>query len=202
MPRRFALLVAFFLLLAAPAGATTLEVTGGVVGISDLSLFEPSVNVTGDNGSLLGFSGQSCCLAVFGTGQSPPFFAEPVTFEFHAAQLILDGLTYQGIGCCDNDSTMTLVQNGEVHPLDIPHYQPSSMPFTMTGHIPLAGGVDLVGQGTLTIERITVEDGQNGIFVLWHFTPVPEPTTLILLALALGGVVVLARLRMAAPRRN
>ena len=186
---KMAAVVVTVLLLACAGEApgVTLEITSGsALGVQrGTACLEPSVDVSGSNLTLRGGSGTTFC---FGD------------FQF-VGTLTLDGVTYPGTcnpSCIDNTFfSFTIAPFTEPTPLNLQSYHgPYSTTFTMTGRTTLAEGVDFVGAGTTTIGWIFTDDAHTGgsLFQRYDFT-VPEPSTVLLLASALLGLIGVARYR-------
>jgi hypothetical protein len=153
-----------FIALCATAGtaeATTLQVTSGFVFIQE-PFMEPDVLIAGDGWSLHGFSGSS-------------FIAISGTLQFHATTLTLDGNTFSGPQCCDNNSSISFALDLSTIPaLTIWAVYPIVRPFTMTGHIGLAGGVDLAGQGGLIITRYNNPPNSDFSYLRYRYEFAPQ----------------------------
>jgi hypothetical protein len=186
--------IILLLALSASANAVTLHATGGSFGVSEASFWEPGVALIGDSWALHGFSGQSCCIF---TVEQPSY-----TFTFVADHLTLGGITYTPPTCCDTNSAITVSHGpwAPFPPLIPAGFQPFvAGNFTFTGHIGLAGGVDIEGAGWAYIDRFTSIGFAGDQIIefsnlrLTYF--VPESPSAALLVIALLGVAVAHRWR-------
>ena len=165
--------VAVLLLAFLPAGALTLEATSGYVRVQQGPWWDPTVHPSGKNWELSGWSG-------FGFSE---VLSVSTTFFFHANALTLDGVADKSLDCCNNNAWMTISHNAaHVSPppsIFYSGFQPFSLPFSMTAHIPLAGGVDLAGHGILNVTR----DDSSSLVFSYRFIA-PEPPSALLVAFA------------------
>jgi hypothetical protein len=194
---RLPTVVVAVLLLCAPAGATTLEATGGGLSVAETACcptYDVGLLITGPDWELQGFSGTSWI----------GMLSVSDTLNFYAHRLTLHGTVFQSPNIFFlNDSTMTISHDpaavSPAPPLFFTGFQPFSLPFAMTGHIPLAGGVDLAGHGILTVTRYEQQDGASNLFFSYRFTA-PEPPDGLLLAL--GGLALCVGLRRSRQHRE
>jgi hypothetical protein len=189
------------LLFTGPAQALTLEVTGGSLGVSAHD-YEIGGVLTGPGWSLRGWGNRPCCAF----GPSSEIF---VGFQF--GELTIHGTTTSGTTCCSNG--MLSIQRAASPPETICSEEvgvgcvPWTAAFTMTGHTDEHGGVDLIGRGRVThglADAVSYTVEPDGTVTEWHtpayflsynFHParVPEPSTVMLLAAGLGGLLGLWR---------
>jgi hypothetical protein len=183
MGKAAAVAIAMILGWAAVAPATpTLEITGGSASGNNVATvaFEPDVNVSGPGFTMRGASGTT-----FVNGAEVRFFGS----------LVLNGVSYPGTcnpGCIDNTVfSFTDTFDGPTPLVLFLYHGPYFGTFTMTGHTELAGGVDFVGHGTVTLGWIFQDDAHTRGFQFerWEFAA-PEPPSLVLLSLGVGTVLV------------
>jgi hypothetical protein len=143
------------MLFASAATATTLVATTGSISLSTGGWYEPGGIFGSADWSVWGWSGWSCC--AFGPNSE--------TFGFHVGTLTINGVVLTG-PCCDSNSLLTLHVDPNAAPepgFDYIHCPVGSCPeyeaaFTLTGHVNLGDGYDLLGHGTLYTGRYDTPD--------------------------------------------
>jgi hypothetical protein len=163
--------------LAVSLQASTLTVNQGIAGGV---LFAPArVNVGGSDFSISGIDVVHfvCCVG------------NVITFSMF--DFNFGGVHYRNSNGF-NDSIMRFTLDGTIGPLDISHYQgPYSVPFTMDGHISVAGGFDLDGIGVLIAGR----DSDNKIYYHYSFDDPPAVSEPIAASVILPGIAILVLLK-------
>ena len=162
-------------------GSPVLQINSGAASGENFdtpSCFEPGINISGTNFTLTGFSGTTFC--------------NPTDTMFIAGTLTLNGVTYGGCDPnCTNNSTFTFTSQFPGPTILVPslYTGPYLGTFTMTGHTDLAGGIDFVGAGSVTLE-LRSSQGFYYDTIQYDFVA-PEPSVLSLLATGLLGLLAL-----------
>lgn len=185
--RHALVLLGLMLLLHTPVAADPLLITSGFAHASDTTLWETDFHVAGEDWALNATARQLTLPLVF-SGGSPDVGA-----LFGIWAFTMPGLT---VPCCrfDGEGTAQFVHDPVPQPA-FGTFPPNETPFTMTAHLDLGKGVDLVGSGMLTVGWLPnssspLFDGDWSLHVTYTFTSdarVPEPATAVLLGAGLAG---------------
>ena len=149
------------------AQGSRLEITSGVISSNETAFWQPTVTLIGANFRLDGVAVEGCC------GLDGILGGSALSVPFATTYFVVDGTTYANTSCCPpNNSGLVLFSAPFTFPTPLakPLYAgPNSTPFTMSGHIELGPGFDVVGRGIFTVGR-----DDSGLFLKWDFRA-PEP---------------------------